>query len=150
MENINIYRDFKDTPQRILLIATLGIMFLLGGCAGVNRVVAPERQIPLITGEKQEGSFSQGLRSLSYEYFVDSNTINLEGRVFSGRGVSSIKVRLLFLDQQGKVLAGDFVYHSPYRSYNKWRRTSFQDSLTIPTGTESISFDFHVEERIRR
>ena len=136
--------------QRLFFIIALGIMFLLGGCAGVNRVVSPERQVPLITGERQQGSFSQGVYSLSYEYLVDIDTITLEGRVFSGRSVSSIKVRLLFLDQQGAILAGDYIYHSPYRSYNKWRRTSFQDSVAIPDGTESVSFDFHVEERIRR
>ncbi|MDJ0623727.1 MAG: hypothetical protein QNJ17_12225 [Desulfocapsaceae bacterium] len=139
-----------SNQQRVMLFVFISCMlFLVVGCAGVNRIIAPEQHIPLVIGERQQGTFNQGTESLSYEYIADDKTITVQGKVYPGRSISFLKVRLLFLDQQGSIIDGDYVYHSPYRSY-KWRRNTFQDSVFIPNGTENISFDFYVEYRIRR
>lgn len=135
--------------QWALLLTGMGFLFFFTSCAGINRTVAPEQQIPLVHGERQQGTFTQGLESLNYEYISDGERITLEGEVYPSRSINFMKLRLLFLNQQGKTISGQYIYHSPYRSY-RWRESGFQQTTTLPKGTENISFDFYVEYRIKR
>lgn len=135
--------------QWTLLLVSIGLFLFLASCAGLNRTVSPEQQIPLIRGERQHGTFTQGWESLSYEYVSEGESITLQGEVHSSRSINSIKVRLLFLNQQDTIIGGQFIYHSPYRTH-RWRQSGFQQTVTMPKGTENISFDFYVDYRIRR
>ncbi len=135
--------------QRVLLCITVSLLLVLVGCAGVNRVVTPEKRIALVSGERQQGTYTQGRESLSYAYLADKRQITIEGEVYPNRSIDFMKIRLLFLNQQGSIMAGEYVYTSPYRSHG-WKQNSFEKSVLIPENAQNISFDFYVKYRIRR
>lgn len=141
----------RKNMRMLICLPALFFLIFLGGCANYSRVVADANRLPLTQGRQEQGTFSNDNISLQYGYELRGEELSMEGRISGGRGIDFLKIDLLFLDQNGRVISGKFIYSSAYRTYAKIKREGeFARTLNVPAGTAGISFDFYVEHRVKR
>lgn len=133
----------------ICIIAAL----VLNACGGRlftykgDTVTRKNMKVTLQDGE-QKGEWKTDELAVFYHYEKTSDTLKMSGNVALLAGatafniVKQLSVYLLFLDANGMVLDDPQIFSSGnFQDYSMLSRT-FNKSLTIPQGTQSISFAY--------
>lgn len=138
-------------PSVCIYCIVIVLFFTLSGCAGLGRIVFEGNRIYLSNEQNKEGVFTDGFNSLNYSYSLDRHTMAIKGEVFASGSVSTLKVRLLLLDEKGAIVEGLNIFTSGYRNYHMSKDgNAFAQTIALPNDVTAISFDFYVEYRTRR
>ncbi len=136
----------KATLLDLLLL--LGLSCVLLGCSGIGGVVPVDDRILFGGNTTGQGRFHQGQLTVDYRYRLTGGQMHLDGQVDYSFPVDLLDLRLLFLNQSGKVVERKIVYSTGYRLSRSWTAEhTFQETLTVPTGAVGISFDYSVQLR---
>ncbi len=136
----------RDTTFIILL--SIFSILLMGGCAGSDMLIPKAHRAPLPEPGNSSMSFQSNLLTVSYTYSRTGNQMTISGNTRISGGADSLDVRLLFLDQTGKVIEKNMVYSSGYRTGKAGG--SFHKTLTIPPAATGISFNYSSHPRSGR
>ena len=117
------------------------LSILLIACQGLQRV-APKDRIALLHGGPHAGSWESNEVFLEYQYFRQSDTINLGIKVKAKRKYDQLSVWVLFLDTGGKIIATKSVYNSGFRlrSAGRGYKGSVEKTFEMPMETNHLSF----------
>ena len=121
----------KAGDQKTFLRWVLFFSILLIACQGVQRTVAPEDRISLRQGGPHTGIWESKTILLEYQYYKlpGELKLNVQTKVKTQVQYDGIKVHVLFVDPEGKVLVRKEV--AVYRLDN---------TFEIPPETTFISF----------
>ena len=128
----------KILDQKTFLRWVLVFSILLIACQGVQRTVAPEDRISLRQGGPHTGIWESKTILLEYQYYKlpGEFKLNVQTKVKTQVQYDGIKVHVLFVDPEGKVLVRKEV--AVYRLDN---------TFEIPPETTFISFQANTYRR---
>jgi hypothetical protein len=116
--------------------------------------VAPDRQISLMDGGPHTGKADTNGAVLEYQYTIQSApkpevALAIEGKLLSAPAeASQVRIYVLALDGQGKVLAKKSLYMSGYNATRyAIRKTTFKMSSNLPPKTKAMAFDSYIQLR---
>jgi hypothetical protein len=116
--------------------------------------VAPDRQISLIDGGPHNGKEDTNGAVLEYQYTIQSAqpqkvVLAIEGELLSAPAeASQIRIYVLALDGQGKVLAKKILYASGNNATRyAIKKTTFNSSYKLPSETKAMAFDSYIQLR---
>ena len=138
-------------PSVCIYCIVMVLFFTISGCAGLSRIVSEDNRIDLSIEQNKEGVFADGAHSLNYSYSLNEHTMAIKGEVFAAGSISTLKVRLLLLDEKGAIVEGMNIFTSGYRNYHMSKDgNAFEQTIALPNDVTAISFDFYVEYRASR
>jgi hypothetical protein len=127
----------------------IGIMLagILGGCAGINQTISPERQILFSDSGSGTGDFRNGRLEISYQYEINRNTVNVAGNFSYNWKYDSLNIWAVLVDSSGQVLLQRLVFSSGFRTGRTSRTEMFSESLELAPGAVGLSFTHSSTER---
>ncbi|MDO9110284.1 MAG: hypothetical protein Q7U40_06480 [Desulfatirhabdiaceae bacterium] len=141
----------KTIRFQILLAA----IFLLSGCQAHvfsyqgAKVTRQNDIIPLSGQEAQKGIWKTNELSVEYSYQVAGVSLQMSGIVKLVGGfavgfktIDQLSVQVLFLDDQGTVLANDVLYSVQAKTPSDLTPLRFNRSFPVPAGTQGIAFTY--------
>ena len=127
-------------------LVLLLILLMVSGShfAYAQRKVPEKDRIPLSQDASNEGTWESNDVSLDYSYVRQAGKITI---TFDGRAKAKydqLIVRVVFIDEQGKILDRKTVYNSGFRGElsrsKKYRKKRFEKSFDIPPQATHMAF----------
>lgn len=144
----------KKLTRRLWLLALAFMLAAaLAACRSdgplrAERIIVPERRIPLQEGGPHAGQANAGRATVAYQYVrhpSDESAVNLTvaGKILQVQRKSiQVNIYLLALDQGGRVVSRDVLFASGFkRSSNIRISWTFDKTLDLPPETTGIAFD---------
>ena len=105
--------------------------------------IAPEARISLIKGGPYAGSWQSSDVLLEYQYYKHPGKINLSVNGKTKHKFDELKVLVLFLDDEGKMLERKLVYARGFRqepTIGRQYKPSFENSFEIQQEVTHLAF----------
>lgn len=105
--------------------------------------IAPEARISMIKGGPYAGSWQSGDVLLEYQYYKHPGEINLSVNGKAKRKFDELKVWVLFLDDEGKILERKLIYARGFRqepTIGRQYKRSFENSFEMPLEATYLAF----------
>lgn len=129
------------------LTSTLIFFSCNGALSNKGSMVQPDRRIPLVQGEQQDGHFGSNDLSLDYSYEAGSNTMNISGTIifanyliYNFSTIDRFRLRVMLLDADGRVLDEKGIYNTGHRV--NMGNASFQRIVELPAGVRQFAFSY--------
>jgi len=136
-------RKYPFLPIILLGMLTLAIQ---AGCT-----IKPDHQLPLNPGETYSGEYTTVDVTMDYQYTftpggqTGGGQIDFKGSISASRSLSELAVRLRFLDEAGKIIHTEVLYHA--MKYGKGGR-NISHQFPVPAGTAALAITSTSEVRV--
>ena len=127
------------------------IFFFSLGCSMVGRVVPLSQRMELVGTGAKDVVFKNRDLNVIYSYDIHGSLLNITGKTYKPQGLDSFDLRLMFLDNEGKVLQQNLIVSVGFRSGQMGpNELNFQKTLQLPANTSGISFNYSGFTRMGR
>ena len=137
-----------------ILLTLLVVAALLTACQSDGRpvfdkIVPPEKHIPLMDGGPHQGRADTGETLVAYAYTRQPSSdsevaLHVQGQVLDVRiSAMMVNIYLLALESDGNVILRRMLYTTGYRSRSTYFRLSwsFDKTVTLPPETAALAID---------
>ncbi len=134
----------------VVMILTMGFSWgCMGGGVFGNRVVDGKNRIRISPGTDEVlGVWTTGDLSLAYGYVFKGESLKIKGNITLANRIKNftvmenLRLRVNFVDSEGRVTGGRNVYTSPYREEISMLRLAFNRELRVPPGSTAMAFSY--------
>lgn len=145
------HRRFHFSGVQGIILPLMGIL-VMASCGG--SLLSVRNPVP-IEEQKSTGGFRKTIDyQLDYRYRFQPatppkpNLFEFEGNLTPQRGLSTLSVKILFLDADGKTLLTESIYFSGFRQGAG--KAKIEKRFELPPGAVSFGFSHFSQERFVR